>query len=583
MGILHWLRPSKRRLAEAIRHADVKRVASLLKEEPHLANATLQEGMTPLHLAADWWAKGRTEVAEMLLDAGARVNVFDKRSRTPLHTAVESLQLPVARLLLARGADANAQHGFTPLHQAWAPPIMRLLLEHGADVNARSPDGATPLHEAAQQGCINAVRVLLCHGADIDAKTTNGQRAADWASLGVVGTVMTMPGLDERTRADVAALATLFLSRRPDPTSGARAKVAALLHAFDAAAKSMRCMPNGTMKSNQRCRALGEVCQRLQLASTREQFREAYASASSSLASALGEQHGLVRLFRELQEVPPGMRAEDMRDEGKFLAGQVTAYLDFLRRAEQATSVEAGRAAATLARPADQALTPDDIEANVALAISVLTDAAQAGQVEAVKLLAKAGVAAVDGILGAVAAANSSAKGRLISALREMLTAEVASHVRDRASQLPRDEAMAVSAAIDPRYNGESCDLAWATEQGGYALCYSDEPSARYSFWTACGRAADARERSTDRFRYCFILARGGTHYPYILLLLTDAPPRMGAMGQSVRGFAGEVIDRTVRQRSALGIDETELMWPAKIRKFLESETPEVLEAAEFL
>ena len=45
-----------------------------------------------------------------------------------------------------------------------------LLLERGADPNAaKTEDGFTPLHVAAEWGRIGVVRVLLAHGADVNA------------------------------------------------------------------------------------------------------------------------------------------------------------------------------------------------------------------------------------------------------------------------------------------------------------------------------------------------------------------------------------------------------------------------------
>ncbi|MBF2029730.1 MAG: ankyrin repeat domain-containing protein [Oscillatoriales cyanobacterium C42_A2020_001] len=80
----------------------------------------------------------------LLLDSGADPNFADKdEGNTPLHIAVLAKRCDVARLLLDRGANPNAQNyiGDTPLHQATKKgefELTQLLIEYGADVNLRN-------------------------------------------------------------------------------------------------------------------------------------------------------------------------------------------------------------------------------------------------------------------------------------------------------------------------------------------------------------------------------------------------------------------------------------------------------------
>ena len=77
-------------------------------------NAKDIQGWTPLHEAAE---AGRTDIVQLLLDAGADVEASDKYGRTPLHTACEFGNTTTVQLLLEQGADPNARNKWdrTPL------------------------------------------------------------------------------------------------------------------------------------------------------------------------------------------------------------------------------------------------------------------------------------------------------------------------------------------------------------------------------------------------------------------------------------------------------------------------------------
>lgn len=59
---------------------------------------------TPLNIAC---RAGRTDVVEMLLEAGADPNLMNKFGRTPLHHAVEARSLSCVQALVSHGADVN--------------------------------------------------------------------------------------------------------------------------------------------------------------------------------------------------------------------------------------------------------------------------------------------------------------------------------------------------------------------------------------------------------------------------------------------------------------------------------------------
>ena len=93
------------------------------------------------------------DIMELLLRVGADVNVRSYLNSTPLHDAIASGNLAIARLLLNYGADPNSsdKEGVPLLNRARRfrkSDVVELLLSGGADVNFRTYN-STPLHETS--------------------------------------------------------------------------------------------------------------------------------------------------------------------------------------------------------------------------------------------------------------------------------------------------------------------------------------------------------------------------------------------------------------------------------------------------
>ncbi|MBZ5635148.1 MAG: ankyrin repeat domain-containing protein [Acidobacteriia bacterium] len=156
-------------------------------------------------------------------NSGRFIENLRSTGATPLSRAVESGDIEVARLLLAKGADPNVNDmGLTPfLLAAGVGPgsrggtglaaqgaaggaantaLMDLLLEHGADVNAqvtgtktysmrvsRAPsanESLSALHVAVQAGRADLVRYLLQKGANPELADAIGRKPIDMLSAG---------------------------------------------------------------------------------------------------------------------------------------------------------------------------------------------------------------------------------------------------------------------------------------------------------------------------------------------------------------------------------------------------------------
>ena len=135
-------------------------------------------------------ALGRRGVVELLLKHGANPNAANTPTGgTALHQVAFSGDVAVARVLVAAGADVNAQTTnragrYAPLHDAAMngnTDMVEFLLVKGAEVDPRSRRGETPLHLAASRGHMKVVTRLLAFGADPRAKDKAGATPAQAA------------------------------------------------------------------------------------------------------------------------------------------------------------------------------------------------------------------------------------------------------------------------------------------------------------------------------------------------------------------------------------------------------------------
>jgi ankyrin repeat protein len=110
--------------------------------------------------------------------------------RSLLDCASQEGNKELAELLIAKGADVNAksQEGITSLHMAAdgfhqgqakkekeIEAVAKLLIAQGADVNAKTSEGGTPLHKVAKRGWEDMAELLIANGADVNAKDNQGR------------------------------------------------------------------------------------------------------------------------------------------------------------------------------------------------------------------------------------------------------------------------------------------------------------------------------------------------------------------------------------------------------------------------
>ncbi|CAM9703933.1 unnamed protein product, partial [Scytosiphon promiscuus] len=123
---------------------------------------------TPLHCAA---VGGKTSAAQVLMLAGADVNVLDARKDSPLHLAIHGGHEALAKDLLLSGANPSiaGSKGGRPLdiaaHCGCAETVLNLLRK-GADRDSLDIYGVAPLHRAVHGKHIAMIQVLLAGGAN---------------------------------------------------------------------------------------------------------------------------------------------------------------------------------------------------------------------------------------------------------------------------------------------------------------------------------------------------------------------------------------------------------------------------------
>ena len=163
-------------------------VAAYLLSPLHSQEIHAQGGLNHNPLVAALH-KRRFDVAELLCEHGADVDITGYERQTPLHAASADGLTDVVNWLLKHGADPNSvQDGLsTPLNMAAANgrlEVVRMLLEHKVDVNAANDDDHTPLHLASENGHLDTVRLLLQHGADPNARDWSHSTPLHLASFG---------------------------------------------------------------------------------------------------------------------------------------------------------------------------------------------------------------------------------------------------------------------------------------------------------------------------------------------------------------------------------------------------------------
>ncbi|CAN9508225.1 unnamed protein product [Ophioblennius macclurei] len=151
----------------AVEAGRVENVGMLLHHgaSPHNTNSRNE---SPLLLAV---RQSSYDMALSLIMGGAFVEQVCRTKWTATHEAAKVGCPAILMLLLRHGAKVTARdgHGVTPLGIAaeyGKTEALDILIQHGGDVNAQATNGDTVLYDASGSGNLDCIMLLLQHGAN---------------------------------------------------------------------------------------------------------------------------------------------------------------------------------------------------------------------------------------------------------------------------------------------------------------------------------------------------------------------------------------------------------------------------------
>ena len=132
---------------------------------------------------------GNKELVKILLDRkDIDVNAITSRGRTALTGASSRGQSEIVEILIKAGADVNIKNaqnqnalnmamGNSSINEKKYRDTVQLLLQSKIDMNNKNDDGQTALMEASERGKKDLVEMLINAGADIHIRNKKGYTA----------------------------------------------------------------------------------------------------------------------------------------------------------------------------------------------------------------------------------------------------------------------------------------------------------------------------------------------------------------------------------------------------------------------
>ncbi|MEZ5305864.1 MAG: ankyrin repeat domain-containing protein [Pyrinomonadaceae bacterium] len=180
-------------LIRAALSGDVEILRIVLERKPNLEIRDSEKGMTALMWISYWAPPYYLErdayfpIAKELVAAGVDLEAKNEQGATVLLMSSEYGSEEFAEFYLEKGANiaARDKKGRTALMLAWDSVLMiEILMRFGAEIDARDNDGMTALSTAVKGCKLKKASSLLGFGAKPDIKDNEGKTAIDHAEAG---------------------------------------------------------------------------------------------------------------------------------------------------------------------------------------------------------------------------------------------------------------------------------------------------------------------------------------------------------------------------------------------------------------
>ncbi|CAL4061428.1 unnamed protein product [Meganyctiphanes norvegica] len=156
-------------LLEAAKSGDISTTEAIIASGGDVNYTDPATGFSALHWGV---RKSQKRIVEILLKAGAVVDIRDNKEQTPLLFAVLMNNLELAEIFVDAGANVNVKdwHERSGLHYCAINnrvSLAHLLLDNGADIDLQDTNLETPLHITARKDDPSVAQLLRVRGADV--------------------------------------------------------------------------------------------------------------------------------------------------------------------------------------------------------------------------------------------------------------------------------------------------------------------------------------------------------------------------------------------------------------------------------
>jgi len=166
-------------ILDAVKSGDLAKAKTIVEKDASQVRAADKLGNTPLHHAA---IAGAVPMVEWFLSKGADAEAANTEAMTPLFEAIRNGKDEAARVLIEKGAKTDGALHRAAMNNRTA--VMELLIARGADIEAQDPRGYTPLTMVTRiSGPFKALELLVKKGANINLPDSLGNTPLDNAII----------------------------------------------------------------------------------------------------------------------------------------------------------------------------------------------------------------------------------------------------------------------------------------------------------------------------------------------------------------------------------------------------------------